>query len=190
MRTLVSLVVTVAVIGGMALVGQLLLNAGHDNDGIDSSNSADSRNPGMGRTLFGNWTGLLAVTWAARDEKAGGGRGEDSSSDSSDNMSDSSSSSSSESTDSMSESSGGGAAGDSGGELETTSSSSAEVASCPQDINRNGYVDVLDLIEVLICYGQSAAPGCQHADLVHDGVVNVMDLLDLLTSLGQPCASS
>ncbi len=69
------------------------------------------------------------------------------------------------------------AAGVTGGDVVTPS---------PKDVN-GGMVNVVDLIEVLICFGRAATPGCELVDVVTDGIVDVMDLLDLLTDLGTSC---
>ncbi len=58
---------------------------------------------------------------------------------------------------------------------------------CPGDINADGVVDVLDLIDLLLCFGQPAIPGCETADIDGSGTVNVLDLIDLLLAFGQPC---
>lgn len=54
---------------------------------------------------------------------------------------------------------------------------------CPADLNSDGTVNVLDLLDILTAWGPN--PG-HPADLNLDGVVNVLDLLDLLTAWG-PC---
>ncbi len=54
------------------------------------------------------------------------------------------------------------------------------------DVNGDGAVDVLDLIAMLLCFGQPADPGCEAEDINGDGVVNVLDLIDLLLAFGQP----
>ena len=57
----------------------------------------------------------------------------------------------------------------------------------PGDINDDGAVDHLDLIELLACFGQPAAGGCTPADLNGDAFVNVLDLIALLMSYGAAC---
>jgi len=52
---------------------------------------------------------------------------------------------------------------------------------CPADINGDGVVDVLDLLEVLSGWGGSGP-----ADVNGDGVVDVLDLLEVLAAWG-PC---
>jgi predicted outer membrane repeat protein len=59
---------------------------------------------------------------------------------------------------------------------------------CPQDVNGDGAVNVLDLIEVLLCFGQPANPPCDSADLNGDGTANVLDLIELLLAFGQTCS--
>ena len=58
---------------------------------------------------------------------------------------------------------------------------------CPADINADGVVNVLDLIELLLCFGQPAVPGCVGEDINEDGTVNVLDLIDLLLAFGTVC---
>ncbi len=58
---------------------------------------------------------------------------------------------------------------------------------CPGDLNGNGVVEVVDLIDLLTCFGLPAVPGCEAADGNADGVVNVLDLIHLILSLGQNC---
>ena len=56
------------------------------------------------------------------------------------------------------------------------------------DINNDGVVNVLDLIDLLLCFGQPAVPGCEAEDVNDDGVVNVLDLIDLLLDFGLNCS--
>ncbi len=56
----------------------------------------------------------------------------------------------------------------------------------PADLTGDGMVNVLDLIEMLSCYGQPAVGGCASADLTDDGVINVLDLIALLLDFGSP----
>ncbi len=58
---------------------------------------------------------------------------------------------------------------------------------CPADIHCDGSVDVLDLIDLLLCFGQRAVPDCEAEDINADGTVNVLDLIDLLLAFGDPC---
>ncbi len=46
---------------------------------------------------------------------------------------------------------------------------------------------MLDLIDLLPCFGQPAVPGCESEDLNGDGMVNVLDLIDLLLAFGTAC---
>ncbi len=64
---------------------------------------------------------------------------------------------------------------------------SEPVVICPSDVNDDGAVNVLDLIDVLLCFGQSAAPPCDDSDISQDGVVNVLDLIDVLLAFGTTC---
>ena len=59
--------------------------------------------------------------------------------------------------------------------------------SCPADVNGDGVVNVLDLIDVLLCFGQPAIPGCEAEDINGDGTVNVLDLIELLLAFGTAC---
>ncbi len=58
---------------------------------------------------------------------------------------------------------------------------------CPGDVNGDNAVNVLDLIDLLLCFGQPATPPCDTADIVADGTVNVLDLIELLLNFGAPC---
>ena len=58
------------------------------------------------------------------------------------------------------------------------------VNSSPGDINNDCVVNVLDLIELLTCFGQSAQPPCNLSDVDGSGVVNVLDLIILLLNFG------
>ena len=57
----------------------------------------------------------------------------------------------------------------------------------PADINADNAVNVLDLIDLLLCFGQPAVPGCVAEDINGDGDVNVLDLIDLLLDFGTTC---
>ncbi len=61
------------------------------------------------------------------------------------------------------------------------------VGASPGDINIDGVVNVLDLIELLLCFGQPATPPCDAPDTNQDGTVNVLDLIDLLLVFGTAC---
>ncbi len=63
----------------------------------------------------------------------------------------------------------------------------SRVVPCPEDVNGDGTVNVLDLIDLLLCFGQPAIPGCVGEDINEDGTVNVLDLIDFLLEFGQPC---
>jgi len=54
----------------------------------------------------------------------------------------------------------------------------------PGDVNGDGFVNVLDLIDLLLCFGQPALPDCEAEDLNDDGVVNVLDMIELLLNYG------
>ncbi len=58
---------------------------------------------------------------------------------------------------------------------------------CTEDINGDGAVNVLDLVLLLLCFGQPAVPGCEAEDVNLDGVVNVLDLVALLLEFGNLC---
>ncbi len=58
---------------------------------------------------------------------------------------------------------------------------------CPEDVNGDGTVNVLDLIDLLLCFGLPAVPDCEAEDVNEDGTVNVLDLIDLLLEFGQAC---
>ncbi|MHC4107345.1 MAG: hypothetical protein ACYSTY_04580 [Planctomycetota bacterium] len=58
---------------------------------------------------------------------------------------------------------------------------------CPEDINSDGVVNVLDLIDLLLCFGLPASPGCEAEDVNGDSTVNVLDLIDLLLAFGTSC---
>ncbi len=57
-------------------------------------------------------------------------------------------------------------------------------AGSTSDVNGDGSVNVLDLIDLLLCVGQPAVPGCEAEDVNCDGTVNVLDLIDLLLKFG------
>ena len=58
------------------------------------------------------------------------------------------------------------------------------VNSSPADVNNDCAVNVVDLIELLLCFGEPASPPCHLADVNDDGVVNVLDLIILLLNFG------
>ena len=55
------------------------------------------------------------------------------------------------------------------------------------DVNADGVVNVLDLIDLLLCFEQPAVPGCVAEDINGDGTVNRLDLIDLLLAFGAGC---
>ncbi len=55
------------------------------------------------------------------------------------------------------------------------------------DITGDGNVNILDLIELLTCFGQTADPPCTAEDINGDGNVNVLDLIELLLAFGTTC---
>ncbi len=61
------------------------------------------------------------------------------------------------------------------------------VVCCPGDVNGDGTVNVLDLIDLLLCFGQPANPPCDSVDVNNDGTVNVLDLIELLLAFGTAC---
>ena len=48
-------------------------------------------------------------------------------------------------------------------------------------------VNVLDLIELLLCFGQPGTPPCDASDVNTHGNVNVLDLIGLLLAFGTAC---
>ncbi len=58
---------------------------------------------------------------------------------------------------------------------------------CPADANGDGFVNVLDLVDLLTCFGQLAVPTCVAEDVNGDGTVNVLDLVALLLEFGNAC---
>ncbi len=56
----------------------------------------------------------------------------------------------------------------------------------PADLTGDGLVNVLDLVEMLLCYGRAAIGGCESADINDDGVVNIPDVIELLLDFGTP----
>ena len=55
------------------------------------------------------------------------------------------------------------------------------------DVNGDGAVNVLDVIELLLCFGQPADPPCDAPDVTGDGTVNVLDLIEVLLDFGLTC---
>ncbi len=62
----------------------------------------------------------------------------------------------------------------------------AQADPCDTDVNGDGIVDVLDLLDVLTDWGP--CPGCD-TDVNGDDVVDVLDLLEILTDWGQTCGT-
>jgi hypothetical protein len=58
---------------------------------------------------------------------------------------------------------------------------------CPWDCNGDDVINVLDLIELLLCFGQPGTPPCEAEDINGDGTVNVLDLIELLLRFGTAC---
>ncbi len=63
----------------------------------------------------------------------------------------------------------------------------ASAVSCRSDINGDGVIEVMDLRDLLDCFGQPAFPGCGSEDVNDDGTVDVLDLIELLLELGKMC---
>lgn len=58
---------------------------------------------------------------------------------------------------------------------------------CPPDINKDGAINVLDLIELLLAFGPCPPPPTRcPADTNKDGAVNVLDLIEMLLHFGEP----
>ncbi len=53
-----------------------------------------------------------------------------------------------------------------------------------EDTNGDGAVNVLDLIELLLCFGQPGTGSCAEEDIDGSGTVNVLDLIELLLAFG------
>ncbi len=60
-------------------------------------------------------------------------------------------------------------------------------APCQEDVNGDGTVNVLDLIDLLLCFGQLGFPACIEEDVNGDNTVNVLDLIALLLAFGTSC---
>ena len=52
------------------------------------------------------------------------------------------------------------------------------------DLNGDDTVNVLDLIDLLLCFGGPSVPPCDTGDTNADGVINVLDLITLLLNWG------
>jgi hypothetical protein len=57
----------------------------------------------------------------------------------------------------------------------------------PGDVNGDGSVNVLDLIELLLTFGSSCEVECCLADFDLSGSVNVLDLIELVLAFGTAC---
>ncbi len=57
----------------------------------------------------------------------------------------------------------------------------------PGDVNGDGSVNVLDLIELLLSFGASCEDVCCLADFDLSGSVDALDLIDLLLVFGTTC---
>jgi len=64
---------------------------------------------------------------------------------------------------------------------------SFSITPLPEDVNADNAVNVLDLIDLLLCLGQKAAGGCEAKDINDDGIVDRLDLIDLLLVFGETC---
>jgi hypothetical protein len=62
-----------------------------------------------------------------------------------------------------------------------------ELQPCPADVNGDGTINALDLIDLLPCLGQPAVSGCEAEDVNEDGTVNVLDLIELRLAAGTSC---
>ena len=57
---------------------------------------------------------------------------------------------------------------------------------CREDTNGDGSINILDLINLLQCFGQPATIACSTGqDINQDGTVNVLDLVALLLAFGE-----
>ena len=67
---------------------------------------------------------------------------------------------------------------------------SSRVAFLGTHINGDGTVNVVDLIRLLLCFGEPAVPECVSEDVNNDGTVNVLDLIELLLAFGSTCPAA
>ena len=58
------------------------------------------------------------------------------------------------------------------------------IGTCPTDVNGDGTINVLDLIDLLLEFGLTL---CSPTDINQDGTTNVLDLIDLLLDFGTSC---
>ena len=64
----------------------------------------------------------------------------------------------------------------------------SDLETCPGDLNGDSLVNVLDLIDLLLCFGSPTTPPCDTGqDINGDGAVNVLDLIELLLVFGTVC---
>ncbi len=62
------------------------------------------------------------------------------------------------------------------------------ITSCPGDVNGDGFINVLDLGEVIVCFGNPATGACSTGqDVIQDGFINVLDLGAVITAFGSSC---
>ena len=55
-------------------------------------------------------------------------------------------------------------------------------------VTGDGSINVLDLVAMLLCFGDPATPPCDMGtDINQDGVINVLDLIELLLAFGDAC---
>ena len=57
------------------------------------------------------------------------------------------------------------------------------------DVNRDGAVNILDLVVVAVSFGQTVTEGGNPADVNEDGVVNIVDLVQVAGALGGDAAA-
>ncbi len=72
------------------------------------------------------------------------------------------------------------------------------VVPCPEDVNGDGVVNVLDLVQVLLCFGDPPTPPCDtpcgiggagevETDINQDSFIDGLDLAALLVAYGNVC---
>ncbi len=72
--------------------------------------------------------------------------------------------------------------------LTAVSAQGPGVRTCPTDVNHDGVTNVLDLVQLLLCFGvPDTAPCDTGQDVNCDGTINVLDLIDLLLEFGNLC---
>ena len=57
------------------------------------------------------------------------------------------------------------------------------------DVNKDGVVNILDLVEVALSFGQTVSEGGNPADVNEDGVVNIIDLVKVAGAFGEGAAA-